>query len=231
VRRRLAILALLAGVAAIVWHIVGGFVSKPHERPATHVRALDNEAAFKTWLNEQPSRVKEFDALTAFLKREGVGDVVPIWTLAHGDANRLTKCKGAGFILPPRRQWPNIVPALTIVRTHVMPSIGQVEVVSVYRSRGLNLCAGGAQQSRHLTFAALDLIALQRSDNKSLFKTLCAAWQRAGSQSGWGFGAYFYPDRPTANAKARFHVDGTGWRSWGFSKGALSSGCRLIAER
>jgi hypothetical protein len=230
VKRWIAILALFAGVAAIVWQMVG-FVRKPHERPFTHVNELDEEAAFKTWLNEQPMRASEFAALTTFLKREGVDDVVPVWTLARGDANRLTKCKGAGFILPPRAQWPNIVPALKIVRTHVMPAVGQVEIVSVYRSPELNVCAGGAEQSRHLTFAALDLIAPQQPDNKSLFQTLCAAWQRAGPQSGWGFGAYFDPDRPTANAQARFHVDGTGWRSWGFSKASASSGCRLMGQR
>jgi hypothetical protein len=122
------------------------------------------------------------------------------------------------------------VPALRIVRDRVIPVLGRVEVRSVYRSASLNTCVNGAPQSRHLSFAAIDMVALDQPDSRTTFTKLCAAWIKAGPKSGWGLGAYFDPAKIMANRDARFHVDGTGWRSWGFSKKAASSACRLLGS-
>jgi hypothetical protein len=185
---------------------------------------------YQAWLSAAPGRADEVSDLNAFLRSKGVGGIVPIKTLLRGDKDRQDRCPGAGFVLPPRRLWPNIVPALRLVRDRVIPAVGPVRVVSVYRSPDLNACARGAPASRHLSFAALDMIAPRQPDGRTVFAKLCRAWKVAGPKSGWGLGAYFDPARPTANRQARFHVDGTAWRSWGFSKKATSSGCKLIAQ-
>ena len=226
-RRFVAICVAVATVATLCWSGSKSWVparsSADRDQPK-----VQSYQAFNTWLAENPRRGDEFADLSAYLSRRGVGQVVPVWTLTRGDANRLRQCDGAGFMLPPRRLWPNIVPALELVRDQVVPAVGKVVVVSVYRSGSLNRCAHGATRSRHLRFAALDLVARDEPDSREVFKKLCSAWQGAGKKSAWGFGAYFDPDRPTANKRARFHVDGAGYRSWGFSTKSASSGCRLI---
>jgi Peptidase M15 len=187
-----------------------------------------SKSDFDLWVEETPERATEFERFSTFLGRNGVGHVVPIWSLTRGDKDRTRLCAGAGFIIPPRHLWGNMVPALRLVERRVIPMVGRVEVVSVYRSADLNRCARGAPASRHLKFSALDMIAPMQPDGRTLFAKLCASWKAAGPKSSWGLGAYFDPLRPTANRQARFHVDATGWRSWGFSKKAASSGCRLL---
>jgi Peptidase M15 len=189
-----------------------------------------SKADFSQWLEESPDRTTKFEQFSSFLTSRGVGHVVPIWSLTRGDRDRMRHCAGAGFIIPPHDLWANMVPALRLLERRVIPVIGRVEVVSVYRSAALNQCARGAPASRHLKFSALDLIAPGQPDGRTLFTKLCASWKAAGPRSGWGLGAYFDPLRPTSNRQARFHVDATGWRSWGFSKKAASSVCRLLSR-
>jgi hypothetical protein len=154
-----------------------------------------------------------------------VGDVVPVWSLLRTNPQVLARCGGEPFMLPPRNQWANIIPALRLVRDKVIPAVGRVEVASVMRDPALNACSGGAAGSRHLSFSAVDLVPLETENARDAFARLCVAWRSAGQRSGWGLGAYFDPDQPTRNQRARFHVDGTGWRTWGFSRRGESSGC------
>jgi Peptidase M15 len=204
-------------------------VSARCEAPESGQAGRLSKPEFDRWLHEDPSRHSAFIALSTYLQSRGVGDVVPIWSLTRGDKDRIRACASAGFVIPPRAVWPNLVPALRLVKHRVKPKVGRVEVVSVFRIADLNRCANGAPASRHLSFSALDLIAPDQPDGRTLFGMLCTSWKAAGSKSNWGLGAYFDPTRPTANRQARFHVDATGWRSWGFSKKSASSSCRLIS--
>ena len=188
-----------------------------------------DHAAFETWLDAEAKRRQEFSSLTSFLATAGVGDVVPAWSLLREDAGSPPWCDGAGFSMPPRAEWRHIVPALRLVRDKVIPAVGRVELRSGYRTPALNSCVRGAPKSRHLSFSAVDLVALDQPDPQTTFAKLCAAWTKAGQRSGWGLGAYFDPARATANGSARFHIDGAGWRTWGFSKKSASSGCRFFA--
>ncbi len=186
------------------------------------------ETGARAWLAESAERQRDFAALQSFLTEQDVADVVPAWTLLLTDPVRLERCGGSAFMLAPRREWANIVPALRLVRDVVKPAVGAVRVVSVYRDPALNRCAGGAGQSRHLSFSALDLVPLETRDARDAFTRLCSAWRRGGARSGWGLGAYFDVTRPAQNAAARFHVDGTAWRTWGFSRRGPSSGCHSL---
>jgi hypothetical protein len=186
------------------------------------------EAEAMDWLRGAPGRRAAFEELSASLERAGVGDVVPPWKLLRTNPQRLARCGGEPFMLPPRAQWGNIVPALRLVRDRVIPVVGRVDVASVQRDPELNDCSGGAPASRHLSFSAIDLVPLETADARDAFTRLCAAWRRAGPRSGWGLGAYFDLNRPTENRRARFHVDGTGWRTWGFSRRGESSGCHQL---
>lgn len=78
--------------------------------------------------------------------------------------------------------------------------------------------------SKHLQFEAVDLIAVSRPEAEQLFRELCAIHAALGPQSRFGLGAYFNPEN-AGNSGGRFHVDASGFRSWGYSYKAGSSGC------
>ena len=64
------------------------------------------------------------------------------------------------FEVPPQEEWANIVNTLRYVRDHVVPYVGPVEPVSVFRNAALNRCAGGAPESVHRSMSAIDFVPL-----------------------------------------------------------------------
>lgn len=224
----LAILVIVAALAAASWW------AWPHRdgprRPETARAGVQPSprAQFDVWLASDPARARQFAAFDAYLAAAGLSSVVPTWTILRADARRTATCQADRFVLPPRRLWPNILPALRIVRDKVVPVVGRVEVASAYRDPTLNACSRGARGSRHLSFSALDLVPLDQPDAVTSFRKLCTAWRRAGPASRWGLGGYLDFDRPQQNRAGRFHVDGTGWRTWGFSYTRASSICNRL---
>lgn len=184
--------------------------------------------AFDRWLSSRAGRTEDYAAFEQFVARAGYGDMLPAWTMLRAERRRSARCHAEPFVMPPRRVWPNILPALKLVRERVMPAIGAVEVASAFRDTTLNDCSGGAGQSRHMTFSAFDLEPTAQPDATTSFTLLCRAWRRAGAASDWGLGAYYDAAHLNWNSKGRFHVDGTGWRTWGFSKHRASSGCNTL---
>jgi len=87
----------------------------------------------------------------------------------------------------------------------VVPAVGPVEPVSVYRNPALNACAGGAPESAHKLDSAVDLVPLKPIDRITLMRTLCGVHSAHGEpyQAGLGFYAYL-----------RFHIDSTKYRRW-----------------
>lgn len=215
-------LAVLAAVATLY--------SDRH--PALHSPISSGQrysrASFSRWLSEDPARQADFTAFEGFLAKSGVSGVVPNWQLLRTDTNDLTGCLRPAFLIPPKPSWGNIVPALRLVKDKISPVIGPVEVASSYRTSVFNDCVGGARASRHLDFSALDLIATRGENNRSVFAELCRIHRELGPQSRFGLGAYFDPNKDGKNKRGRFHVDATGYRTWGFTKTAQSSGCRAF---
>jgi Peptidase M15 len=212
-RKGLIFLMLVAG-----WTALGSAVEAGPEP--------SSREAFDAWMAVDPAQRRAFAALSAYLAKEGVAEVVPVWQLARIDADNAARCGGGYFALPPRAQWPNIVPALRLVRDKVVPVTGRVEVVSSWRSQVLNACLGGAPRSAHRSFFALDLVATARGDDfRKLFADLCAMQRRAGAGSRMGLGAYFDPARLDANPDGRFHIDARGYRTWGFDYSAKTNPC------
>lgn len=220
----LAILAAVAVAVGIAWL----HDRAPSARPRSSSRAdAASIADFRRWLSAEPTRQAEFAAFEAFLRERDVDDILPGWTILRRDARSVRRCTLAPFVLPPRAQWPHIVPALRLVRDVVVPAVGPVEVVSAYRDPQDNACANGATQSRHLTFDAIDLQPVRSVDVTVMFRTLCGEWRARGRARQWGLGAYFDPEKP-GKSRGRFHVDAAGWRTWGYGYGHASSGCNLL---
>ncbi|MBD3728847.1 MAG: hypothetical protein IE933_04000 [Sphingomonadales bacterium] len=187
-----------------------------------------SRSSFEIWLAEDSQRPREYAEFERFLARHGVAGVVPNWQLLRTDVNDRSGCPRPAFFMPPRDQWQHIVPSLRLLRDHLIPRIGSLEVVSAYRTEAFNECVGGASRSKHLGFRALDLVAPGSADKRQMFATLCRLQAELGPGSKFGLGAYFDPASPSRNSTGRFHVDVEGYRSWGSSQHADSSGCRTL---
>lgn len=217
-------LAVLAGVLVYAWER-GFFDDKGSP--------LDpmSEASFEAWLANDPQRAEDYSALQTYLSDQGVGDVVPVWQLARVDLEYAEKCKLDVWRLPPREVWPNVVPALRLVRDYVEPEIGEVAVQSSYRTPELNACARGAARSKHISFHALDLwLVTPPKDLGAHYRKLCDIQERAGRATRMGLGAYYDPNDKDYNPEGRFHIDAAGYRSWGRSYTRASSLCPRVPE-
>ncbi|BDI61624.1 hypothetical protein [Qipengyuania nanhaisediminis] len=220
IARNLALWLLVGAVLFIAWQRDLLRVPQAIIDPAS-------QAAFEQWIDEDEERRIAFQQFEGLLRQNGVADVVPAWQLARIDRFYADRCDLPVWRLPPRELWPNIVPALELVRDHVKPAMGDVAVQSSWRTPELNECARGAARSRHLGFEALDLrLVTPRADLEGLYRELCAMHAEAGPQSRMGLGAYYKPGETGFNRGGRFHIDAAGYRSWGPSYRASSSPCR-----
>lgn len=176
---------------------------------AEYVTAGQDEPGYQSWILARPERAAQVAGFDSYLQSRGVSGVIPTWQLLR-TASMWKKCAADPFEVPPADHWPNLVETLGYVRSHVIPVVGQVEAVSVYRNPELNRCAGGAAESAHRHFFALDLVPLRPTKRDALMRGLCAihAWQGTGYDVGLGF-----------YKGLRFHVDSKSYRKWGAALG------------
>lgn len=170
---------------------------------------------YQTWI-AKPDHEKAAKKLQTFLNQQGVGEVVPLYQLLRSDT-QWKLCGAEPFNVPPEALWPDIVPALRIVRDKVIPRIGAVEALSVFRSPKINACIHGASHSYHMQFKAIDMRPGKGATRDQLILKMCSLQYREGHALNMGLGIY----RGT-----RFHVDAAGYRRWGYDYHAASSPCR-----
>ena len=95
--------------------------------------------------------------------------------------------KGVKNSAPPKKLWKNIVPTLRVV-DDLRESFGQpCTILSSYRSSDYNRTVGGAAQSQHLQFNALD-ITIKGVSAKRVYERLLQ-WRSEGRFKG-GIGYY-----------------------------------------
>ncbi len=164
-----------------------------------------DEAGYRAWNLADPNRVGRVSALNTYLNTYQVGGIVPTWQLLR-TASDWQKCGEQPFEVPPPAYWPNLVQTLRFIHEQVVPAVGPVEVVSGYRNPTLNQCAGGAQESAHRYYQAIDLVPLRPTTRDFLIRDLCNAHARRGGPYGVGLGFY---------VGVRFHIDSRKYRSWG----------------
>jgi hypothetical protein len=177
----------------------------PWEPTAPYVTVGQDEPGYRNWYMAaqwHPSAVKSFnDYLTTYQ----VAGIVPTWQLLR-TASDWQKCGAQPFEVPPPANWPNLVQALRYIRDEVIPTLGPVEPVSVYRNALLNQCAHGATESAHRFMQAVDLVPLRPTTRDAMIQRLCAIHARTGEPYGVGLGFY---------VGLRFHVDSRKFRTWG----------------
>lgn len=211
--RWLAAGLLLAIAAAVMFLLFDRSIA-----PVARIAPQRDADLFAAWRMGAPK--EDVAALEAYLRQEGVGGVVPIADILRSDA-RWRSCKaGQPFAVPPRRLWPAMVPTLRFVRDHVVPQIGPVRVVSGYRDPVANICFRGAKASRHLHFAALDLMPARPIGRAELIAALCPLHARTGARFAVGLGIYDV---------TRFHIDTAGYRRWGTDYRRATSPCSDVA--
>jgi hypothetical protein len=189
---------------------------------AEYITPGQDEPGYQQWVLAAPDRAAQVRGLYGYLLAHNVGGVVPTWQLTR-TATSWRSCGAQPFEVPPESEWPNLVETLKYVRDHIIPVVGPVEPVSVYRNEVLNVCAGGAADSAHRHFFALDLVPLRPTTRDALMRGVCAihSWQGGGYEVGLGF-----------YKGLRFHVDSKKYRKWGAAMGdEVTIGCpQLMAE-
>lgn len=206
----LALLVLLATPAA---------AQAQYFNPAAdYVTAGQDEPGYRGWVTSAPYRSMYVRAFNDYLTAHGVGGVAPTWQLLR-TATDWQRCGNQPFEVPPTTAWPNIVAALRFVGAFIEPVIGPVEPVSVYRNPYLNVCAGGARTSTHLTAGAVDMVPLRPISREALMLALCRIQLDKGGWNSIGLGFY---------KGLRFHIDSKKAREWGTSGMRGGYGCPAV---
>lgn len=188
--------------------------------PATaYITAGQDEPGYRSWYLALPARAVQVKAFNDYLVGAEVGGVVPTWQLFR-TATSWQRCGAQPFEIPPTEEWPHIVQTLRYIRDYVIPALGPVEPVSTYRNPALNLCAGGAPESAHKLYSAIDMVPLRPIAREAMMRTLCGdhSLHGAGYHAGLGFYAFM-----------RFHVDSTKFRRWNMDP-AVAAECPPIVH-
>lgn len=178
---------------------------------------------FNGWLNSSTYRAQQVASYQRYLAGQvGAHNVPPLDQLLT-TARSWDKCGYEPYQLPPQELWSNIVPTLRLYSRlksqGVLPA--STEIRSVYRSPGLNDCAGGASASKHMTAGAIDIWVPEYDYDEwrlsRMQDALCQYWQYQGESDNFGLGLY---------ATGAIHLDTQGYRKWGFNHASSSSSCR-----
>jgi len=222
----IALIALLTAAAPTMVNAQPSIVP-PSPAPVTtvwnpaadYITVGQDEPGWRSWYLALPSRAMQVKAFNEYLTTWQVAGIVPTWQLFR-TATAWQRCGAQPFEVPPTSEWPHIVQTLRYVRDYVIPAVGPVEPVSGYRNPALNLCAGGAPESAHKHYSAIDLVPLRQTTREQLMQTLCGMHARRGPDYGVGLGFYAF---------LRFHVDTTKFRRWNMDP-AVASHCPPIVR-
>jgi len=191
----------------------------PYDPAAPYITVGQDEPGYRSWYLAAPRRAGQVKQFNDYLVVAQVSGIVPTWELFR-TATAWKDCGAEPFEIPPTSEWPHIVQTLRYIHDYVIPAVGPVEPVSGYRNPSLNQCAGGAPESAHKTYSAVDLVPLRPITREQLMKALCVAHSEHGAAYGTGLGFYAY---------LRFHVDSTKYRRWNMDP-AVAAECPPIVH-
>lgn len=155
--------------------------------------------------------------LTAFLRQNGVDHFSGL------EAVTLKRLRIRAD-LPPESWWPRILPAF-LVAEKIRTAVGHPLLIgNGYRPKDLNKRVGGARNSQHIHFRALDIdLPADRQSSthrEALYRAAAELYLDIGARKKMGFGIY----RP--HGGSRVHID-CGWKqrcwsgprnSWGAAR-------------
>jgi uncharacterized protein YcbK (DUF882 family) len=142
---------------------------------------------------------------------ESLDDYLDAHGIRHFSASELLRMRRARVTVPqPRRAlWPRIIPTLFLAEK-IRTVLGHGLIVgNGYRPEPFNSSVGGAKNSQHLHFRALDLDLPRghksREEQERFYETACEFYLELGFEYKIGLGLY----RPWRGT--RIHID-TGFR-------------------
>jgi hypothetical protein len=191
----------------------------PFDPAAGYITAGQDEPGYRSWYLGGPWRAAQVKSFNDYLNSYQVGGILPTWQLLR-TATSWKDCGGQPFEIPPSEEWPHIVQTLRYVHDYVVPAVGPVEPVSGYRNPSLNQCAGGAPESAHKHYSAIDMVPLRPITRIDMMRALCAAHSLHGEQYNAGLGFYAF---------MRFHIDSTKFRRWNMDP-AVAAECPPIVH-
>jgi hypothetical protein len=186
---------------------------------SAYITAGQDEPGYRSWYLAMPARAAQVKMFNDYLLDAQVGGVVPTWQLLR-TATSWQSCGAQPFEIPPTLEWPHIVNTLRYVRDYVIPELGPVEPVSAYRNPALNVCAGGAPESAHKLYSAIDMVPLRPITREAMMRSLCGPHSLHGEAYHTGLGFYAF---------MRFHVDSTKFRRWNMDP-AVAAQCPPIVH-
>jgi hypothetical protein len=186
---------------------------------APYITAGQDEPGYRSWYLAAPGRAAQVKQFNEYLAGAQVAGIVPTWQLFR-TATSWESCGAQPFEIPPTSEWPHIIQTLRYIHDYVIPAVGPVEPVSGYRNPSLNACAGGAPESAHKHYSAVDLVPLRPIAREDLMRTLCGTHSQHGAAYGTGLGFYAY---------LRFHIDSTKFRRWNMDP-AVAAECPAIVH-
>jgi len=163
----------------------------------------DYPVDFARFLKENNSH-SDYEDFVYFLQSHDVHNIVPVWQLLQQGSD-WEKHQLPKYAMPDREHWNSMLNTLVFLKYDLIPYIGDVRVLSGFRTPHYNQLAGGAGKSRHLTFSALDLRPVADIERSKLHGILQNRWHNLGGEYKLGLGLY---------ANSRFHIDTGGHRQW-----------------
>lgn len=174
-----------------------------------------SEETFENWKYSDISNVQAINNFENYLWRNKVFGVFPTYQILR-TASMAKECNAGGFEVPPPQLWPNIVTTLRFIKEKIKPEIGNLEAVSSYRNPELNQCAGGAKNSAHSQYFALDMVPKSNIEREKLIRDMCLLHSKWGEKYQIGLGFYSF---------TRFHIDSRSFRRWGPDGRSKTSPC------
>jgi hypothetical protein len=184
---------------------------------AAYITAGQDEPGYRAWIMAAPVRSTLVAGFNHYLVDNHVAGIVPTWQLLR-TASSWKACGAQPFEVPPAEEWPHLVQTLRYINDYVIPEVGPVEPVSGYRNPSLNVCAGGAPDSAHKHYSAIDMVPLRPISRQAMMRTLCTGHTEHGAAYHAGLGFYAF---------MRFHVDSTKFRRWNMDP-AVAADCPPI---
>ena len=153
----------------------------PCDPAAAYITAGQDEPGYRSWYLAAPWRRgagQVVQRLSDDLRRSA--GIVPTWQLLR-TATSWQDCGGQPFEIPPTDEWPHIVQTLRYVRDYVDPGGRPGRAGLGLSQPGAQRCAGGAPESAHKHYSAIDMVPLRPITREAMMRTLCGAHSQHGA--------------------------------------------------
>ncbi len=187
--------------------IFGAMSGDEKDEPTVPEPDNDSDKPIAVGDPSDPEIAELLEELNSFLVQGGMNPS----TFSARELTTMGKAPGKPVAIPPRHMWASMARTIREIVQPIRDAMGIPLRAGAYRDRTYNAAVGGAPNSRHIFFQAVDLRPVDgTTESKRKLAMLAAGiYKQRGRELSMGFGAY---GRPTPG---NIHVD-TGFqrRTW-----------------